>query len=273
MKRYLHFLTYVVLMAGWALPADAQVTHTALSIAGYEFRLVAPSDTGPVPMEDLVVTRHDSTVWRLEEHLILVLNSDSLHLPASLIGDGTPEVIVETYSGGAHCCFEYYLVRLGSQFSVLDTIHGAARFEADSLGSLVVHVNDYVFDYWQMPHSDSPLPEVIMKFSAGRFRMARDLMKQPPPDSVSLEKMATEIRGIRGWRGYPLQSEFLPAPMVALTAQMVHLIYTGNADAARKLAWAAWPRFLRGEPDFVTDLFTQLRKSPYYGGIRDLNQW
>jgi hypothetical protein len=28
-------------------------------------------------------------------------------------GDGVPDVVVETYSGGAHCCWTYYVVSLG----------------------------------------------------------------------------------------------------------------------------------------------------------------
>ena len=253
--------------------ACGEVSRTPLS--GYEFELLALSadSNRPMPMQSLRLWRGDSVVWQLDEHLIRVLSNDSLHLPSSLIRDSTAEVMVETYSGGAHCCFAYYMLRLGMPFSVLDTIHGAARFETGADGRVIAHVNDYVFDCWQMPHSDSPLPEVIMRFSSGKFCVAPELMRQPAPDTLVLHKAASEIRALPGWTDYPplTPSGFLPPPLVRLTAEMVRVIYTGNADAARELAQAAWPKFLRGEADFVTALFTQLAKSPYYGEIRKLN--
>jgi hypothetical protein len=34
---------------------------------------------------------------------------------ADLSGDGVPDLALESYSGGAHCCWTYYIISLGEK--------------------------------------------------------------------------------------------------------------------------------------------------------------
>jgi hypothetical protein len=50
-----------------------------------------------------------------------------------LTGDAQPELIIQTYSGGAHCCFEIFVYRLHPAFQRL------LRYEANNAGGFKVH--------------------------------------------------------------------------------------------------------------------------------------
>ncbi|HEY3246864.1 MAG TPA: hypothetical protein VGK88_01055 [bacterium] len=50
-----------------------------------------------------------------------------------LSGDGRPELIIQTYTGGAHCCFEIFVYQLQPVFRRL------LRFQAGNAGGFEVH--------------------------------------------------------------------------------------------------------------------------------------
>src|SRR5713101_828578 len=58
------------------------------------------------PRGDVIFSEHD---WSFAIELAGV----------DVNGDGIPDVVLEAYSGGAHCCWTYYIISLGSKPGML----------------------------------------------------------------------------------------------------------------------------------------------------------
>ena len=87
----------------------------------------------PVLSEILLVLKRDDRIFAVEDHRVevnpsrLALVSSELDAANTLIvidviGDGIPNVVVETYSGGVHCCFSYFKFELGEHFRLINRI-------------------------------------------------------------------------------------------------------------------------------------------------------
>src|SRR5262249_2618187 len=81
----------------------------------------------------------------------------SLHLPVDPAT--APQLIVPSYSGGAHCCFSYDVVSLGKSFAV-DVIDSAdSPISLSGLGDGDVPditYSDMAFAYWNTSFAESP---------------------------------------------------------------------------------------------------------------------
>lgn len=84
---------------------------------------------------------------------------------ADLNGDGKPELVLEGYSGGLHCCYTYAIVSLGPTPQVLHAFQNTApvKFEKQSDGSVLIRAADGVFDYFLIPHTDAVIPQLVLK--------------------------------------------------------------------------------------------------------------
>lgn len=86
-----------------------------------------------------------------------------------ITGDGFSEVIVETYSGGAHCCFGtvVYSMKGSSIQKVLDTAPsncGGSFADLDGDGVLEFDTCDDSFAYTYCPYAASPIVRVIFQY-------------------------------------------------------------------------------------------------------------
>jgi hypothetical protein len=86
--------------------------------------------------------------------------------------DGAPELVLEAFSGGAHCCWTYYIVTLGTtpQAVALENQTGVG-FERDSQGQYVLHAGDGSFDYFDdLSHAVTVFPDVFLQLDRSVFR-------------------------------------------------------------------------------------------------------
>lgn len=192
--------------------------------------------------------------------------SERVIIPKDITGDGTPDLIVSSFSNGAHCCFRTIIFSIGDTFKKIGEINGENSMvefrDIDHDGVPEVIALDWVFQYWNAPFSDSPAAEVILKYDNG-YRLAIELMKKPLPSKTEYEAKAAVVKKL-------LQTHGLHP---SLWAFMLKLIYTGNGDAALQFAVDAWPDGMAGREAFLADFMKRLHQSQYWSGIRDLNEW
>ena len=184
-----------------------------------------------------------------------------------ITGRGVPNLVVSEFSGGAHCCLNFHIFEIGEEcreIAVLDAAHGdLAHFEKRSgEKGLVFVANDWAFAYWNASFAESPAPEVILRFSDGRYRLAVDLMRRPAPSDETVEEQIRQVHVDRAWEegGRP----------VRLWKFMLDLIYTGNATAAREFFEKAWVPGVPGKTEFLAEFRSQLAKSKYWEDLDSL---
>jgi len=194
----------------------------------------------------------------------------SLHLPVE--SAPAPQLIITSYSGGAHCCFAYDIVSLGKSFAA-DVIDSA-----DSPISLVglgdgdtpdITYSDMAFAYWNTSFAESPAGKVRLTWDKDRYRlMDAGTGTQPAPSDAELAAWQAEMTAA---------IKALPAPYVSIADQnngkdgpqldpaiwshLIDLIYAGYPDMAVDLFTKAWPRDVPGKDIFWRDFVTQMQQA------------
>lgn len=181
-------------------------------------------------------------------------------------GDGTPDVAVTYYSGGAHCCFTAYFIELGERARV------AAEVDGDNVpvnvvgrapgGGLRLETADNTFAYWLTSFADSPLPSITLEFRKGELRPAPELMRKRPPSLAKLQKDAREVR--RQISLEPYKGEEESSFEVAFWGEMLDLLYSGNDALAWKYFDLVWPAKKPGKALFRADFEKQLNLSSFW---------
>jgi hypothetical protein len=184
-------------------------------------------------------------------------------------GLGRPNLVVGDWSGGAHCCFDFYVFEIGDKFRHVATIEaedsGGAYFaDVDRDGRYEFVANDWTFAYWHASFGESPAPGIILRFRGNAFHLATDLMRNPPQPAGKLKALARRVREDRGW-------ENPQDPPSALWGVMLGLIYTGNADQAWKFFAMAWQPERKSKREFLAEFRAQLKSSPYFRDLKELN--
>src|SRR5215471_2359442 len=79
-------------------------------------------------------------------------------------GDGIPDVVLEGYSGGAHCCWTYYVVSLGEKPGLIKKFENdrpASFAKNKATAKMEIKTLDGAFDsFLDFRHACSPFPEV-----------------------------------------------------------------------------------------------------------------
>ncbi|MEO0211275.1 MAG: VCBS repeat-containing protein [candidate division WOR-3 bacterium] len=113
-----------------------------------------------------------------------VWNADAKTLDVD--GDGTAELLVTDYSGGAHCCFTYYLYTRKPGLKLLgvfDMESGSLEFrDLDGDGNLEAVGAYDGFAYYDYPYAVSPWIPIVFSLKSGRYventEAFRDLIRE-----------------------------------------------------------------------------------------------
>lgn len=191
-----------------------------------------------------------------------------LGLDVDATGDGRPDFVLQSYSGGAHCCYYTLVLEREPELSVLaefDGAHSPAQMvNLDNDPALEVRLRDWTFAYWKASFAESPAPEVVLALQDGVYAGSPTHMRKAPPPAAELEQ---RIAAARAW----LLEEGTPSPL--LWGPMLDYIYGGNAETAFALLDAAWPDEVPGKAGFVLQFGAQLSFSPYWDTVAELNGW
>jgi hypothetical protein len=97
---------------------------------------------------------------------------------ASVTNDGVRSLVLEGFSGGAHCCWTYWIVSLGQSPGLVREIRNQTgmAFERQHNSNVVMRTGDGAFDYFDdLPHADAPMPTVYLQLQG---RALKDVSAQ-----------------------------------------------------------------------------------------------
>ncbi len=239
----------------------------------YLVRITGPTDYRATLMEStLEIYKGDEQVFKMNEwrfyfgHLHADQHpNDLIKIGTDITGNEKPNLVVSSWSGGAHCCHSYYIFELANTFRHLDTIdvldNGSAHFEdRDGDANLEFVMADYTFAYWNECFAESPAPRVVLRFKDDGYHIAEDLMRAPAPSASDIQERAVEIAAHPRWTE--------GRPPTKLWDIMLKWIYSGNDDAAGALLDQAWPPDLPGKEEFRGAFKEQLAKSQWWPEIK-----
>jgi hypothetical protein len=114
-----------------------------------------------------------------------------------LNNDGVEEIILEEYSGGAHCCTQWHILSLGDEFKLLanlDAKDGDFKLQdIDNDRIYEIKTADYGFAYWNASFSECSPPQVVLAYQNGQYAPSAKLMRK----TVNLRRLKAEISEIR----------------------------------------------------------------------------
>ena len=186
-------------------------------------------------------------------------------------GDGTPDVAVQFYSGGAHCCTTMYFFELGDEVRQISPVEGA---DSDIIavgkkpnGSLLLQTGDSTFAYWLTSFAGSPIPQVILSYKNGAFRADSRAMKKPASPAAILRQKAAKAKkeiDLTAYTGVE-NSDF----RYAFWGDMLVEMYAGNEAAAWQYFDLVWDKRKPGKEKFKEDFLEQLSKSDFWQQMQE----
>jgi hypothetical protein len=184
-------------------PVTETITATLTSTPIPTFTSLPATDVSPIPInppgadylleEERLIGNYAIRFWRNPDDplgfdalvLIETAGQPSIRiLMASALndltgsdinGDGYPDVVVETYSGGAHCCFgtQVYSLRPDGAALILQKPESNAGgyfedLDADGISEFVTYEDSFAYQY--CPYAASVSAKVIMAYDPGQDR-------------------------------------------------------------------------------------------------------
>lgn len=181
--------------------------------------------------------------------------------------DGAPDVVFEGYSGGAHCCWTYWIISLGQSPGLARKLcndRPAEPKDLDGDGRLEIETWDGRFDYFDdLSHAGSPFPTVILRLNGKELRRVNQSfwrMYAAEIRSVRNELNPDDLAKFRA--GERDQSDYEATKQKVLLIVLAYL-YGGKEGEALKVLRASWP-----EKD-TSRIWKLIRKTAYEGLLGD----
>ena len=209
-----------------------------VSVGKYEVRLDPISD----PKTGEIVCR-GSLVDRAGRDTLLLNDWDvSIHQGTGedLFGDGNPSLVLEGYSGGAHCCYTYEIVGLGERPVILRPIRNETPFfffKDTSSKQFRILTSDGAFDYFDgMCHACAPFPRVVLQVEgSGLHDVSANFLEQYDSE-IALARAKIADGDIQKF----IVSDFEDAKAVVLEIVLSYL-YSGRESEAWQTLAEMWP--------------------------------
>ncbi|HEU5412820.1 MAG TPA: hypothetical protein VFW31_03645 [Candidatus Angelobacter sp.] len=178
-------------------------------------------------------------------------------------GDGNPDLVLEAYSGGAHCCWTYYIISLSREPGLLakfENERGAGFVLNNRTGKMEIETLDGAFDYFDnFSHGGTPFPDVYLRLDDRRLI---DISREHKADydrriselksAISVKELAIFIQAENteekiGW-------EQVSSKVVAIVQAY---LYSGRPKQAHAALTQMWPPF---DQDHMWKLILETRR-------------
>jgi hypothetical protein len=194
--------------------------------------------------------------------------SDNIPLIANgtdLTGRGRPDMIISSWSGGAHCCSEHLIFELEPEFRLLATLEDAdddqAHFDHFKDGHYYYYTGDWTFAYWPSCFACSPSATVTLRFvddaHGGAFHLALDKMQKAAPTNA---KWNSELRAAQK----SANAGDITSIGITLWGPVLNFLYDGHPDLAWKFVDAVGPAAQQSPLPALADFCRLLTKSSYW---------
>jgi hypothetical protein len=157
-----------------------------------------------------------------------------------LFGDGNPSLVLEGYSGGAHCCYTYEIVSLGETPVILRPIQNESPFfffRDPPSKQFRILTSDGAFDYFDgMCHACAPFPRVVLQVDRNGLHDVSANFVEEYDSEIALARAKIAEGDIQKF----ILSDFEDAKKVVLEIVFSYL-YSGREAEAWQTLGEMWP--------------------------------
>jgi hypothetical protein len=158
----------------------------------------------------------------------------------NFLGGAGKQLIVEGYSGGAHCCWQYKIIGLTPRFRVLydsddwKTGYELKPADLDKDGVYEFTQSVMTFDNFPISHADSRFPPVVFQYNprAGKYLPANRRF----PSRI-LQGVKTNQMKIAEWNQAPGLGELNAGSRSDYAAEVLGVFFRYLYSGQRKKAW------------------------------------
>ncbi len=167
-------------------------------------------------------------------------------------GDGIPDVVLEAFSGGMHCCWTYYFFSLGPRPGLLlkfENNRDASFFWGKKPGQIYMEIQDGAFDYFDgLCHGCTTLPVVFLRLEGTRLVDISLEHRDVYDDMIVYNRKALkalDVNRVVSMKQKPTESPEVNETVWNILMIVLSYFYSGREEQARRELHAMWPEFDR----------------------------
>lgn len=168
---------------------------------------------------------------------------------ADVNGDGIPDVVLEAYSGGAHCCWTYYIISLGAKPGLLkkfENDRGVSLYRAKN-GRIEFTTQDGAFEYFDaVCHACTPFTLVYLRLDGTDLVDISPRNMDEYDDIISQTRKtltAAQLQRLRALKSNPSDTAKPDGTVAKALTIVLAYLYSGRETQAREALQKMWPPF------------------------------
>lgn len=221
-------------------------------VGNYEVRLVPAADVkSDIPCRTYLIDKAGHQTPLLGGWDVSVYEGTG----EDIFGNGNPALVLEGFSGGAHCCYTYQLVDLAEKPVVLSPIENASPFfifKDPASKQFRILTSDGAFSYFDgMCFACGPFPRIVLRADdAGLHDVSAEFVEQFDSE-IALARAKIESGKIGKFE----IADFKDAKAVVLEIIYSYL-YSGRERQAWQTLGEMWPK---GDRERIKKLIVETR--------------
>ncbi len=209
------------------------------------FRIIVEQEHSESACRAIILSDNGQEIFRLQDWSVDVVPVTG----KDINGEGHPDAVLESFSGGAHCCWTYFVVSLTDKGGLIRKFENRTPASFEDLshnGTVDLVTQDGAFDEFEgLPHPFSPFPTIVLRLNRDKFE---DVSKEFwPVYEKKIEQVRRDIKTSeleRFIRSKPAEVhddlDYLRTESAVLTV-ILEFLYGGRPEEAWKALGELWP--------------------------------
>ena len=168
-------------------------------------------------------------------------------------GDGQPDVVLASFSGGAHCCWKYHIISLGQSPGVLRDFENSSKASFKDLkgdGRIEILIRDGTFDEkFHLGHPYSPFPLLIVRLRGDEFENVGDGFWGEFEKEILEQRRGLKASDLRQFLNSNLTEAHDAESYLETESRILKIVlgylYAGRSEQARNTLSELWPADFR----------------------------
>jgi len=163
-----------------------------------------------------------------------------------LNGDGAPEIVFDGFSGGAGCCYVYWIVSLTKKPQVVRELRNQVPvvFRKRDDGGTEIRTSEGSFDLLLLPHEDAVIPQLVLRLEGSKLTDISRQYQKEYDEEIGKARSGLTAADLEKFRQSSYNQKMfidqLPTVKRVLTI-VLNYLYSGREAQAWQALDEMWP--------------------------------